>query len=195
MDIRFKGERTYLHGTDICDVLLDRLIRPAGGTVTDMDLAFHRPARTALRLVRDGDPKAACSVLKHKQDGEPQVHTLEETGDPVSGRYPYDEAAIIRACTLDTRARTVEQDAAMDHSRIEIWVAMIKALHQKMFPDAPGQWMFGRLRLPDPSRIDGTGLCGAAFVAGMGGNKLTRNTISVGPDVVGEIFFILMEEN
>lgn len=192
MNFQYKGARDYIHGTDIFNETLAWL-GSHKGEVRDIDFTFHRVAEKQLELVpgplpEGVEPVAACAF--NSADGREKVF-LAETGRAVDGRYPYDEDEIVRAMTFDLEGRKATLRAQTGYSDIEVWVAMTKALHYKVFPQLQGKWLFVRGRFPAYSRHTQAQERVLAIAASFN-DKLTRSEAWQDGAKVGEIFFSIV---
>lgn len=190
LQLRFKGERNYLQGPDIFDAVLSRI---PNDSVTDIDFSFHRMAHRAVDLVfgeqgKDLDPVAVCH---YSAAGVRQQAYVIETDMPIEGRSEYPEHEIVAAMEIDAERRVCGLKCDLPYTDIEIWVSMTKALHQKVFIDLKGKWLFvrGRFAMYNPKR-DG-GLRELSIKANFN-NKLTRSEAVVGGRKVGEIYFSII---
>lgn len=191
--MRFKGHRDYLQGADILHIALHALLRGRPlDTIRDIDLVFHAFARTGLTLCADAppdcEPKArlACRI-----EGMRSKFLLVEDGRPVTERHPYPEEQIVAVTAIDTTSAAATSSASVPFTNIERWVAMTKALHHAMYPDARGKWLFARAKLDAyqdtcPDQVEHRVGIQSDF-----GGKLTRSALTVGGREIGDIFFTL----
>lgn len=192
MGLQFKGDRNYLHGTDIINETLSWLSSQKG-ELKDIDIAFHRLASRQL-MVMEGvvpegvEPVAVCSFTS---SGERERVYLVETDLAVTGRYPYPEDEIVAAMQLDLAGRRGVLSGETAYSDIEVWVAMTKALHYKVFPQLQGKWLFVRGRFPQFARHSMAGERTLAIVSSFN-DKLTRSEALLDGVKVGEIFFSIV---
>jgi hypothetical protein len=190
--LEFKGSRDYFQGPDIFNQTLSWL-----GTqkpeVKDIDFAFHRLANRQLKVVSgplpDGiEPIAACAFTS---DGiRARIHLIE-TDQAVMGRHPYPEDEIVNAMKMDLAARSCVLHGDVAYSDIEVWVAMTKALHYRVFPHLKGKWLFVRGRFPKythSSKADVRTL----VIASSFNDKLTRSEAFIDGEKVGEIYFSIV---
>ncbi len=189
LELPFKGDRNYLHGTDIHDAVRDA-VRNRWGEAEAVDLSFHRLARHALRLRDEAPAQEAMAVCRCRAGGGARQLWVVETEEPVQGRRPYDEEAVVAPMQVDHDRRVAVLDGDRARTDIETWVAMTKRLHQLALPDLRGRWLFVRARLP---RFGGAG--GPARreirIAAVLGNRLTRNELLLDGKPAGEIYFAL----
>lgn len=193
LDLRFKGDRDYLHGTDMYEAL-QRAARAAGLPVGVHRLSIHGFARTQCRLAL-GAPGEALAIPENRV-AEFSLETsagralgyMAETGDRVEGRYPFDEDAIgARACG---EARRIVVDGTPPCAPIEVVVALTKKLHNTVLPRAQGKWVFTRIELPralvpqDAGRI-------AIELKHNFNDRLTKSGVTSGNEAIGHIYFSL----
>ena len=191
--LRFKGSRDYLHGTDILPLSL-RVLRGVSreDSVQAVDISFHGLARTGLSLASVAPPDAEPRAQLHcKIDGAPCKVVLFEDGREIAARQPYPEEDIVAACNIDAVAKTAASSGPLPFTAIERWIAMTKGLHQRVYPDAAGKWLFVRAKLStyrDAYAEPGEHL--VSIEADFGG-KLTRNALTVDGARLGDIYFAL----
>jgi len=192
LTLQFKGDRDYLHGTDIFNATLSWLSSERGD-LSDIDFAFHRLAVHQLKVVAGAapegvEPVAFCSCTI--DDVRERFH-LVETAQQVMGRYPYPEDEIVSAMEVNLATRRGVLRGATGHSSIETWVAMAKALHYKVFPQLKGKWLFVRGRFPRYAPHDGVSERTLIIVASFN-DKITRSEALLGGIKVGEIYFSIV---
>lgn len=190
--LQYKGDRNYLHGTDLFNETLTWL-GSEKGELKDIDFAFHRLATRQL-MARVGaapegiEPMAVCT---YTSGGVREKAYLTETDQAVSGRYPYPEDEIVSRMEIDLAARRGVLRGDTGYSDIETWVAMTKALHYKVFTQLQGKWLFVRGRFPQyvrHARADERTL----VIAASFNDKLTRSEALLEGVKVGEIYFSIV---
>lgn len=195
LELCFKGKRTYIQGGDMLNATAAAAIQACGATsLQQLDFMINRMSSHRLGMLLDrgnglpATPEPPVATLSfHADGGQWRGVLVEEAGEP-DCRHPYDEEAIIALCRLEPEARSIALSGRADHTPIEVIVAMTKALHLALFPDAPGKWVFCRWESecwPLPT------LEGAATVTLTKtlGSRLTKSTVMLGADVVGSIYF------
>jgi hypothetical protein len=188
----FKGSRDYLQGPDIYDETLSWVYANMGDA-KEIDIAFHRLARHQLDLAIGDlplglEPVAVCSYTI--ADRLERIYLIESES-PISERYPYPEEDIVRSMAVEAEARTCRLRGGGPYSDIEIWVAMTKALHQKVFLTLPGKWLFVRGRFSKYQRSHGAEDFEITIKACFN-NKFTRSEVFVAGKKAGEIFFSIV---
>src|SRR5438552_17547397 len=97
VELCFKGERTYLHGTDVCDAAVSILGRRWPGLDGRCRFVFHRLTRRPLIAWTHRFSVAAarperCVAEMHVTGGVPEASVwFTERDGEVGGRYAYDE--------------------------------------------------------------------------------------------------------
>jgi hypothetical protein len=190
--IEFKGARDYLHGTDIFNQTLTWL-ETQHASVKDIDFAFHRLATRQLVAVIGSVPAGAeaVAVCSYTAGERRERVFLVETEQEVMGRYPYPEDEIASKMDIDTEARCGVLHDDVGFSNIEVWVAMTKSLHYKVFSHLSGKWLFVRGRFPQYMRQSGSGERSLTIVSSFN-DKLTRSEAMLDGVKVGEIYFSIV---
>jgi hypothetical protein len=192
LELKFKGERKYLQGPDIFNETLAWL-GSRKGEVKDIDFTFHRLAAHQLKVVsgaalEGAEPVAVCA---YTTDGVRERVHLVETEQTVTGRYPYPEDEIVSSMELDLAGRKGLLHGEAAYSDIEVWVAMTKALHYKVFPHLKGKWLFVRGRFPQYMRHS-TSDERVLIIVSSFNDKLTRSDALLDGVKVGEIYFSIV---
>jgi hypothetical protein len=192
VDLCFKGDRTYLHGTDVYGAAVATL----RGQWPQLDgrcrFTFHRLTRKPLtawvqNFSAAGARPDGCVAEMHVTGGatEASVWFTERDGE-VAGRYPYDEDAVVRECRVEGDRISMKQ--APDNAVIEIVVAMTKRLHYAVLTPERGRWLFTRLDLSRLLRDDDRHGMSITMTSAPR-TALTRSEIAVGHRRIGSIFF------
>lgn len=192
MMLKYKGERDYLHGSDIFNETLTWL-GSQKEEIKDIDFAFHRLAAYQLKAVLGGLPEGAepVAVCTFTSSGAREKIHLVETDQAVTDRYPFPEDEIVSLMEIDLAGRKGVLHGEMAYSDIEVWVAMTKALHYKVFPQLKGKWLFVRGRFPEYVRHSPAKERTLAIAASFNG-KLTRSEAILDGVKVGEIHFSIV---
>lgn len=192
VELRFKGDRTYLHGTDVYTTAVAVLRERWAGLDGRCRFVFHRVTRKPLNAwtdpfsvsaIRPEDCVAEMHVTGGREDAS--IWFTEREGE-VTNRYPYDEDAVVRECVV--AGRRISLPTGSEHSAIEVIVAMTKRLHYALLTPGGGRWLFTRLdleRLLRPEDRQGI----SVTLTGTPRTAITRSEITVGPHRIGSIFF------
>jgi hypothetical protein len=197
--MRFKGERGYVHGTDIVDSLHGAVASELRAAVIErIDCRFHRVARTDLdvQLLLDGEQPAAAgeapvAVSSGDAQGQRYRCLVHENGRPVTDRVPFDEDEIAAASLVSANERTIELRRPLPYTRIETYSAMNKALVNACFPDVRGKWLAVRVAMPQYiERADYRSIVIA--LSHSSSPRLTESSITVDGVDAGRIYFSLV---
>jgi hypothetical protein len=189
LDFCLKGNRSYIHGTDIFNKVIDLLQDQM--QKDKIDLSFHGIATKNIYLI---DEKPQEDLIKFiikfndKSHNRCVFYAIENDQD-IDCKIEYDESIITNIAKIDTKSQKIDLCKETSFSFIENIVALNKYLLQNIFPDVKGKWYFTRLQLniyPDnfyPIKL--TLKANFNF-------KLLKTEIVVGSNIVGYIYFSLL---
>jgi len=186
----FKGSRTYVHGTDIFNKLIEVFKNEIKNE--KIDLSFHGIARTNINLVeqKPENEDLLKFVLKYNSiDEDRKVLYGIENESLVECRYEYPEEDICNLSILDLESQKVTLEKDSSFTFVENTVAINKYLLENLFPNENGKWYFTRFQLnkiPEniyPLRLE----LKANF-----NFKLTKTEIFVNNQSIGFIYFSLV---
>jgi hypothetical protein len=193
LDFFFKGERQYIHGTDMLHASCAKLAEL--GELEQLDFVAHRMTDSNLRLVLFAANEApvtemdAVAELKFSAAGQSWIAHLIETERKPDCRKSYDENVIRESCSVDESERQISlAHRHTQHTDIEIMVAMTKILHLKLFPQVTGSWVFCRwtsARWPIGRDLEGLSI---KLIHALG-TRLTRSEVKLKNDTVGYMYF------
>lgn len=192
VELNFKGDRHYLHGTDVYEAAVSSL----RGRWPNIDgrcrFTFHRMTSRPLAAICEPFVQGAtrpkdCVAEMHVTGGQDQasVWFAERNGD-VAGRYPYDEDKVVADCAVEGNRIAIGD--LPQAKPIEIVVAMTKRLHYSILLPEAGRWLFTRLdlnRLLQPRDLPGLTITLAAPVR----SAITRSAIRAQSGDLGSIYF------
>jgi hypothetical protein len=189
----FKGERDYLHGTDVYEAVADVARQRVGEDLQRLRLGMHRFFRRQPDLYWSAEAAAARppnAIADFSTSGVRDCASgwLLESERPVECRKPFDEDRVRYGCAFADASVSVRASTGL--SPIETLVSMTKHLHNRVVPAATARWIFSRLdvrRLLRPE--DAAGLT-VRLVDNLHG-RLTRCDIEVGGEALGQIYFSL----
>jgi len=152
LELPFRGERTYLHGTDIHQAVLAALgtdLPPGPISINFHSLLKQQPdlicSRESLRSLRE-DPAFRGELRFGK--GEDLVHgALLESSREITQRKICNENVVAASAVLDTENKTATLIEPAIGNPIEMVVFLNKFLHLKLLPDLSPKWLFARLEL------------------------------------------------
>lgn len=188
LSLKYKGARTYLHGSDIFNALERTLSVGDAGYLSK--LVFKNFARSQIEVLIEepADPSNVLGTAFWKSfSGEDIRLWLTKTDVAVTESYPFDENAILTSARIEDERILLPVTNA--YSVIENIIALTKQLNYTLSPQVSEKWLFGQLdlqqKLPESwqsLRIDRT--IGVA-------NSFSRNRILVDGLHYGEIRFVV----
>lgn len=190
-NLKFKGNRDYLHGTDILTSILHILeSKYPTSTITNIDIAFHSLARSGVSLMLvappETQPKAQFSC---KINDVRKKFVLIADGRPILERYDYAENQIFAATSIDVKSATATSTRSLPYTNIERWIAMVKALHLALYPTLQGKWLFARGKFDSYQDVFSGDAEHRVTVEANFNNKMTRSALSVNRQKIGDIYF------
>lgn len=193
-DIPLKGPRSYIQGPDLFAIAYTELARLTGSTPTAFEISCHRLAHRQVELVWEPTPapEDAFASGSYRNANNKTGYWFREVDAELTQRQPYPEDELVADMKFRSDGKDVTLEDGQSFGDMEIWVSMIKTMHQRLYPDAEGKWVFVRAKVADyvpstpPTRY-------RAVLAAALGVKLTRNEIFTGSSKVGDVFFALME--
>gem|GEM_PF-442500 len=193
-DLSFKGNRTYIHGTEFFDVissfLQSQLPAHHDGFITNLSFRQFAIRQCQIFLYSPPESKAECichGLWCSGNANEPIRFWVYEREDPVTERYEFDEKLICSGSELfDDRVRSF---VVPEFSLIENIVALTKHLHNVKWPLEEGKWVFGQIVLKRalPSQSKTIEIWNFQNIK----NRFSRNKIFVDQREVGDIRFIV----
>ena len=191
LEFCFKGNRTYVHGTDIYNKVLELLQHEMQNE--KIDLSFHGISKTNLSLSgsKPENEKLLKFVLKFvNTNGEKDVLYAIENNQTIDCRYEYPEEDICKLSEIFLDKEQVSLTENSSYTFVENCVALNKYLLECLFPDAKGKWYFTRFQL---NKIPSTDIYPLKLQLKANFNfKLTKTEIFIGEESVGYIYFSLV---
>lgn len=191
----FKGNRDYVHGTDIYKKIIDILSKEYNlSIVSNFRLFIHRFAKNNcymfLGKVDDNEPpQEYVANFSYKIDNTIFKGYIIEESEIIECRYPYDEEQITKLCCVDGKKVYLLEKSP--NSFIETVVAMTKHLHYICYPTS-AKWVFTRLDLTEILNKEGDYIH-IDLIQNLN-NLLTKAEITCNNKVVGKIYFSLVVE-
>lgn len=148
----FKGDRNYVHGTDIYNAII-KFIKEEQGLINirKIDISIHEIIKNNLSAElfnnKDADIEGKPAVVfsfMHTSDKYRLL--LSENDQKIDCRHQYREEDIISSCKIDIKNKKIELATESGYSNIENYVAMNKALLKSIYHDVKGKWFFTRLQ-------------------------------------------------
>lgn len=193
LEFCFKGNRTYVHGTDIFNKIVEYL-HVKGIEVLSFDLSFHGIAKNNITVSYEKpDNKTTLKFAFKYMDISSNKHILYglENKKIIDCRYEYKEDMICKASTIDIAKQEVKLSKCTGYTFIENIVALNKYLLENLFPSANGKWYFTRLQLKEKINIDNNDSIKLVFKSNFN-FKLTKTEIYIKDKSLGFIYFSLV---
>lgn len=189
-EFRFKGGRTYIHGTDLFQSVTQFQEARNSGYLKEMSFRLFGNRQCAMLFAasENAESRAICQGCWYDSEtGFDVKFWVVEQGALVSDCYEFDEDALCSGAELseDTILRPFNSEFSM----IENVVALTKKFHNEKLPLTDGKWVFGQIvlneRLPESS-----GLIKIENYQNIK-DRFSRNRIVLDGHLVGEIRFIV----
>jgi hypothetical protein len=191
LDFKFKGERDYIHGTDIYSEItqyLSKAYKPA-----DIDLSFHKVVKNNLigelySITEVGskiiDP---VSVFKFTNNSNKYIIKLTEGSSIVKERYEYNEDKLVESAIFKEDEKSITLHSSPYYTNIEKVVALNKALLNKLFFDS-GKWYFTRITIENDINKENVDMIKIQLTKNIG-SKITKSIILFDDKERGYIYF------
>jgi|GEM_PF-1248631 hypothetical protein len=186
LNLLFKGERAYLHGTDMVDALA--AIAPG---LIEISLRIQKVAEHPLAAVllsgESADYGEVVATVRASRDGQKiNIALVENRSAPPPGRYEYDEDDVVGQATIGNEEQIAEMSWNDRYSSIEQIVTLHKALLTQCFAASGARWYFSRLDVPRfPSAFAKLSLAVTQAL----GTSLVRSGIAIDGQPFGNIYF------
>jgi len=192
LEFCFKGNRTYVHGTDIYNNIFEHL-KNIEDEISTIDLSFHGIAKKNIEISeeRPKDENLLKFAYKYNdmQNNRVVLYGIEND-HAVECRYEYPEEDICNLSDLNLENQEVTLKKDSSFSFIENTVAINKYLLEKLFPEVEGKWYFTRLQI---KKIPYDKIYPLKLVLKANFNfKLTKTEILIDDESIGFIYFSLV---
>jgi hypothetical protein len=154
-NFEFKGNRNYVHGSDIYPAAL-RIAFELWGRYPDEAMGtFHKILkRQGVFRLRSGEKGSSSEDLYARfvfKLGERKYElALNASNQPIRETRPYDEEDVLRFSEMSTKA--IRMIVRSDYHYMEQIIAMTKRLHKVVYADVNDKWLFTRFNIKN--RID-----------------------------------------
>lgn len=195
LTFKYKGQRTYVHGTDMYDSILRTVRKYFEEYPKNITGAFHRllKGNAILRIYEEQillDHESFYAFFTLRVRRKIYYATLSTIGDQISSSYAFDEDKLLKGISVeDTK---INMNVKPAYTYIEQIVAMTKRLHITLYPKAKGRWLFAKIQISNV--IDPDLFVGRELMIKSVNNfhyKLTKNTINLDDIPLGTIWFSL----
>jgi hypothetical protein len=191
LEFCFKGTRTYVHGTDIYNKMIEVLASKMKNE--KLDLSFHGVAEKNMNLVasKPEDESTLKFVCKYLDNNNIKniLYGVENNKD-IECRYEYPEEDICNLSRLNLKDEEVVLESNSSFSFVENTVAINKYLLENLFPNVQGKWYFTRFQIKDVPCSD---IYPLKLILKANFNfKLTKTEILINDKSIGFIYFSLV---
>jgi hypothetical protein len=187
LELAFKGDRNYLHGTDIIPALLE-----ITGPASNLSVQIYRMTShflvarhvTAPQLAELRRSRELCALMSYDQPscGQAMIAVTEDTSQKVLSSRPYDEAAVVRTATR------AGDKISQGTSETGTFFERVVALNKRLLTELEGEpnWLFCGLELAQvPARSAPLSIVMTNNV----GRGLYKSSIAANGAEIGSIVF------
>src|SRR4030042_2465141 len=193
----FKGDRTYVHGSDIYNSITKYLKANNTAPIGPIELSIHRlmthnMVGQILGAEQSLPPPSPPVIYRFTVGGSQKILYLAETDKGVDCRYEYDEESITKPSQVSADQNCITVHNKTPYSPIEVIVALNKKLVQTVFAGEKGKWLFTKLLLKGPLPEVSDAAFAITFSGGHS-HRLTRSKVAIDGAYCGEIFFSMVK--
>jgi hypothetical protein len=191
LNFKFKGNRNYVHGTDIYTKVLQHLSKEF--TISNIDLSFHKVVKNNLtaEFVPAGyvssNKTTPASIFKFASSKETYIVYLFETNEEVTENYEYNEDEVVSASVFNEDEKSILLNSSSSYINIEKVVALNKRLLENLLTD-PGKWFFTRITIDKDLNQQQPEIITLKLVKNIG-SKITKTLILFDDEEQGYIYF------
>lgn len=195
VEFSFKGERSYIQGPDLYNSLVN--VGFPVEEIKNIHFTAHDFVRTPNCLLYLADAKndlvnlsGVCVRCNYDVGGVTKWLAITQGSDGLetANRVDYDEGKIIRHCHVVEDG--IELLEPSPYTFIETVVSMNKHMHQNLFPEANGKWIFTRIDLDE--FVDANEGLSLQLKHNLN-YRLTRSDIRIDGSKVGDLYFSLVK--
>lgn len=192
----FKGDRDYIHGTDMFQSICTELVKTGLNISQEsVDMSIHAIARSNPILCDDQGMHVDDHVLVnfYLGSGDGQHRFVLVKGDgTVDCRYAYDELQFTRPAVMNVQQSSITLEQVFQGTLIEKVVALTKAIHQHLFAGQEGKWYFTRVKFSHPFFYTAAPSVLQIVFRKNFNYKLTMSDIYVDHQKAGSVYFSLL---
>lgn len=191
IDIPFKGNRKYLHGTSFYHAVtetIETIYNESGVWLSR--IVFRGFAKNECTIIvnpeKSRHPSSVKAMFSAKVNSETIKGLIVETDKKIKSRIEYNEDLITKSAIINEE--TVFQRERTDFSAIEEIVALTKRLHYHLIPEPKGKWVFSQLDLTQPFSDNREILYSIGIKQNLA-NKMTVSEVKENDTPIGKIRF------
>ncbi|WP_323011592.1 hypothetical protein [Castellaniella sp.] len=194
LDLPYKGNRNYLHGSDIFNSLssiADDVTGEKGSYIERLSFRGFARKSCFIETISPDNEKKVVGEVRYRACGmtEPVRAFIIETEMAVTGRATFNEASIVQDAVFDAAGSSAQILFDSEYSVIENIIALTKFLNYSVVPDVDGKWVFGQLDLMFPLVKACENV--SVHMVKLINNKFSVNNIYLDKKKVGSIRFIV----
>lgn len=153
LKFKFKGSRTYVHGTDIYNQICNYIINKLNiNDINNIKMLFRQIMHSHLLLemyknIKIKRSENTCVEFTFENNDDKYKIILSESGEKIDGRYEYYEDQITDCCDINKKESEICLNKKLDYTNMEIFVAMNKKILETICDKGDGKWYFAKLTL------------------------------------------------
>jgi len=196
LNLPYKGDRDYLHGTDMYLETIRVLNGDKPEALTGKcRMVIHNIARRQCQLLYTflydtaKRPEKLIAEFNFISDAGNLIAGLVETSEDIYDRIPYAESQITENCIISDRS--IKLSCRTRFSAIEELVAMNKLLHITKYPPRESRWYFTRMDLDRLLTVNDVGNLQVTLQQNLN-NRLTLSEVISHDQIIGHIYFSMV---
>jgi hypothetical protein len=183
LKFQFKGDRDYVHGTDMLNKFLD-----VYEDISNFSIRIKKITNRNLRILQEvSNEIIVATIVVEKKTGLNKTFFLVEADSNAEGRYPYNERELVSCSTIDDRQETITMTLKPSYTLIENIVALHKKLVTKLI-SSDLKWLFVGMemkQIPNISKSDQATI----KIEKKLGTKLIKSSVWINKNNIGSIRF------
>jgi hypothetical protein len=198
LNFKFKGDRKYVHGTDIFNYLLEEFSTIENiHNYSNLNLSIKKQIynQCTLHIYKDLEDsfinkiKDASATLSLNLNSTKIYSYIEQTNEPIGNNYVYNEEEIINSTKIHIDSTFLIENNKF--TNIENIVAMNKVLVSSKFKSEHQKWFFSKLELNKPIINLENNKFRIHLIKILAG-KHAKSSIFYENNLIGNIFFSLV---
>lgn len=158
LNLKYKGSRNYLHGSDFFNELSTHATELTGVVGSCIKKISFRQFANAVCEVTDLEPIDKNLIIGQvefllEKEEKTKEFWIVKTDENINSRYPYDENLVLTGATVDLQDRSAVMIGMKDYTFIEYSIALTKHLNYAICPEVSGKWVFGQLDMEMPVQL------------------------------------------
>jgi hypothetical protein len=182
IDFQFKGNRNYVHGTD----MVNKYLSNKSG-VKSFSIQIKKMTSKNLRITNNAVDQVVVSEFIIQNNNKMEKDYFVETEVEASGRYDYDEEALVSEAQIKQDEKSISMDSNNSYTFIENVVALNKKLVTRLISDEV-KWLFVGLELTEIPIVKDDAKLLLSVIKNLG-TKLVQSKIALNEKEIGTIKF------